>query len=145
MSGGGGGSSSSILLLPGRPWPLPAAAASTPGPGTRRPASQAPTPTRPPHLPRSYNNARTADMFLSYLKEQVNKDGGFARVDALDAIAAKFTEADDKATIVAELKEKVRRRWVLGWLAGRCGVVGQPPARAASCPVPARRVHPALC
>jgi hypothetical protein len=55
----------------------------------------------------SYNSGRTADLFLEYLKEQVQKDGGFARVDALDPIAAKFTEADDKKVVLEELKTKV--------------------------------------
>jgi hypothetical protein len=33
---------------------------------------------------RSYNSARTAEKFLEYIKEQLQADSGFARVDALD-------------------------------------------------------------
>jgi hypothetical protein len=32
----------------------------------------------------SYNSARTAEKFLEYIKEQLQADSGFARVDALD-------------------------------------------------------------
>ncbi|EFJ43445.1 hypothetical protein VOLCADRAFT_106773 [Volvox carteri f. nagariensis] len=49
-----------------------------------------------------YQQARTATAFLEFLKEKLAADKGFARVEALDPIAKKFVEAEDKAAVIAE-------------------------------------------
>ncbi|PNW88536.1 hypothetical protein CHLRE_01g033550v5 [Chlamydomonas reinhardtii] len=51
-----------------------------------------------------YNQARTASAFLDFLKEKLAADKGFARVEALDALAKKFVDAaaDAKAKVVEE-------------------------------------------
>ncbi|PNH11560.1 putative protein disulfide-isomerase A6 [Tetrabaena socialis] len=49
-----------------------------------------------------YNQARTATAFLEFLKQKLEADQGFARVEALDPIAKKFVEAEDKAAVLAE-------------------------------------------
>ncbi|KXZ44226.1 hypothetical protein GPECTOR_71g587 [Gonium pectorale] len=51
-----------------------------------------------------YNQARTATAFLDFLKEKLNADKGFARVEALDSFAKKFASAEDKAAVLAETK-----------------------------------------
>ncbi|KAG2501842.1 hypothetical protein HYH03_000340 [Edaphochlamys debaryana] len=56
-----------------------------------------------------YQQARTAQAFLEYLKEKVASDKAFARVEALDAIAKKFVEAADKAALITEAKEAVEK------------------------------------
>lgn len=58
-------------------------------------------------LCRSYNGPRTASGFLDYIKKALEADKGFARVEALDAIAKKFAAADDKAALVKEAQTAV--------------------------------------
>jgi protein disulfide-isomerase A6 len=52
----------------------------------------------------SYDQARTAEAFFSFLKDKVREDAAFARVASLDPIAIKFVAAEDKAALVAETK-----------------------------------------
>ncbi|GIL81325.1 hypothetical protein Vretimale_1122 [Volvox reticuliferus] len=49
-----------------------------------------------------YQQARTATAFVDFLKGKLAADKGFARVEALDPIAKKFVEAEDKAAVIAE-------------------------------------------
>ncbi|GIL63482.1 hypothetical protein Vafri_17537 [Volvox africanus] len=49
-----------------------------------------------------YQQARTATAFVDFLKQKLAADKGFARVEALDPIAKKFVEAEDKAAVIAE-------------------------------------------
>lgn len=51
-----------------------------------------------------YNSARTSDKFFDFLKDKVEADKGFARVEVLDPIAKKFAEAADKSALVAEVE-----------------------------------------
>lgn len=44
-------------------------------------------------VPHSYNSARSKDAFLTFINEKLQADKGHARVEALDAVAAKFVEA----------------------------------------------------
>ena len=50
--------------------------------------SPPPLPAPPP--PCSYAQARTADHFLDFLKEKLEADKGFARVDDLNPLVEKF-------------------------------------------------------
>ena len=99
---------------------------AVPGTAQRRPARQVPlrrgclsaagacqprrsipptTPCRRHALPPcSYQGARTAPEFLSFLADKVKSDAGFARVDELDGIAAKFEDADDKAALLEQAR-----------------------------------------
>lgn len=43
--------------------------------------------------PYSYNSARSKDAFLTFINEKLQADKGHARVESLDAVAAKFVEA----------------------------------------------------
>lgn len=52
---------------------------------------------------RRYEGARTSDKFLEFIKAKLDEDKGFARVEALDKLAQKFTA--DGADIKAVLKE----------------------------------------
>lgn len=58
--------------------------------------------TNPPSPLRSYNGGRSLDAFLSFLDGKLKADAGFARVEALDPLAAKFGAAEDKAAVAAE-------------------------------------------
>ena len=70
-----------------------------------------PTGLRPPHHPLpalvifSYNGGRTADDFLAHIRASLAADKGFARVDALDALARAVVGAGgDAAAAVDSLK-----------------------------------------
>ena len=54
----------------------------------RYPYLTPPAPRPPP--PCSYAQARTADHFLDFLKEKLEADKGFARVDDLNPLVEKF-------------------------------------------------------
>ncbi|KAG2448646.1 hypothetical protein HYH02_006533 [Chlamydomonas schloesseri] len=56
-----------------------------------------------------YNQARTATAFLEFLKEKMAADKGFARVEALDALAKEFVSAADdaKAKVIADTEAAV--------------------------------------
>lgn len=54
-----------------------------------------------------YNQARTAEAMLQYIKQQLDADKGFARVEALDAITKGFAEATDKKAVVDKVTAKV--------------------------------------
>lgn len=54
--------------------------------------------------PEDYQGGRTAPEFLSFLADKVKSDAGFARVDELDGIAAKFENADDKAALLEQAR-----------------------------------------
>ncbi|KAJ9528075.1 hypothetical protein QJQ45_005735 [Haematococcus lacustris] len=54
-----------------------------------------------------YNSGRTAEAFLTFLKDKVAADAGFARVEALDSIVKDFADADDKAALITKVTEAV--------------------------------------
>lgn len=56
-----------------------------------------------------YNGPRTAEAFMEFIKQKIVADKGFARVEALDGVAAKFVSAADKAALVKEAKEAVAK------------------------------------
>lgn len=58
----------------------------------------------------SYDRARSTDKFLEFLKEKLEADKGFARIEALDALAKKFVaEGADTAAILADTKAAVKK------------------------------------
>jgi len=82
---------------------------------TRRPwPAQPPPPNPPPHPPKQnpthrrtrYEGARTKDAFATFLKGKLEADKGFARVEALDALALKAGAAakEDLKKLVGELE-----------------------------------------
>jgi hypothetical protein len=51
-----------------------------------------PSPPPPRRAPCSYQGARSADKFMEFIDEQLSKDKGFARVEALDELAKEFVK-----------------------------------------------------
>jgi hypothetical protein len=53
----------------------------------------------------SYNKARSLDAFLEFIKEKLDADKGFARVEALDKLAQAFVaDGADKDKVAADVK-----------------------------------------
>lgn len=53
----------------------------------------------------SYNKGRSLDAFLEFIKEKLDADKGFARVEALDKLAQAFVaEGADKDKVAADVK-----------------------------------------
>ena len=53
----------------------------------------------------SYSGGRTKDAFLEFIDKKLTEDSGFARVDVLDALAAKFTSATDTSDLIKQAQE----------------------------------------
>ncbi len=58
-----------------------------------------------PCLDCSYSGGRTSDAFLEFINQKLAADSGFARVDILDALAAKFTSASDSQDLIKQATE----------------------------------------
>lgn len=49
-----------------------------------------------------YEGGRTSSAMLAFIKEQLEQDATFARVESMDALAASFVAAADKQAAIAE-------------------------------------------
>ena len=54
----------------------------------------------------SYSGARKAEPMLDFIKQKIEEDKGFARVDILDSLAQQFRSAPDLSTVLSQLTEK---------------------------------------
>lgn len=53
-----------------------------------------------------YEGSRTSDKFLEFIQTKLDEDKGFARVEELDKIAAKFVAAGaDKSSVLKEAEK----------------------------------------
>jgi hypothetical protein len=55
---------------------------------------------------RSFSGPRKGDDMLEFIKQKVEDDKGFARVEILDTLAQQFRDAPDVSTILSQLTEK---------------------------------------
>jgi len=54
-----------------------------------------------------YNSARTAEKMLEYIKEKLEADKGFARVEALSDVVKGFKDAKDPKAVLKQVQAKV--------------------------------------
>ncbi|KAK9822344.1 hypothetical protein WJX74_010083 [Apatococcus lobatus] len=60
---------------------------------------------QPVDEPSDYSGGRTKDAFLEFINKKLTEDSGFARVEVLDALAAKFTSASDTQDLIKQAQE----------------------------------------
>lgn len=53
----------------------------------------------------SYSGGRTKDAFLEFIDKKLTEDSGFARVEILDELAAKFTSATDTSDLIKQAQD----------------------------------------
>ena len=54
-------------------------------------------------MPCSYSGGRNLDGFLKYIDDALAADKGFARIPALDTLAATFSSAPDPKKVLSDL------------------------------------------
>lgn len=64
---------------------------------------------QPVASPEDYRGARTADAFLAFIKEKLEADKGFGRVEDLDPIAAKAAEGADLKALLKEMEAAAKK------------------------------------